>query len=167
MPGANTNEQIWIQVMAEDGKWGLGRSTFGELSATLVDYHFGPLLEGRDCMALEYLNDLMWRSTQRFGASGLATVAQSGIDLALWDLKGKLLDQPVYSLIGGRCRDKALVYCTSDDLDWSKELGFKHFKVSNPAHYDEGIDGLNIVEEKIAKPLKPSALTPSLCTTRS
>ena len=96
--------------MAEDGKWGLGRSTFGELSATLVDYHFGPLLEGRDCMALEYLNDLMRRSTQRFGAGGLATVAQSGIDLALWDLKGKLLDQPVYSLIGGRCRDKAFVY---------------------------------------------------------
>ena len=78
-------------------------------------------------------------------------VAQSGIDLALWDLKGKLLGQPVYSLIGGPCRDKALVYCTSDDLDWAQDLGFKCFKVSNPAHYDEGIDGINIVEEHIAK----------------
>ena len=56
----------------------------------------------------------------------------------------------MYSLIGGPCRDKALIYVTSDDLDWSLELGFKHFKVSNPAHYDEGIDGINIVEEKIA-----------------
>ena len=151
MPGANTSEDVWVQVTAEDGTWGLGQCSFGEPTAALIDYHFGPLLEGRDCMALEYLNDLMWRSTQRFGAGGLATVAQSGIDLALWDLKGKLLGQPVYSLIGGPCRDKALIYCTSDDLDWSKELGFKHFKVSNPAHYDEGIDGINIVEEHIAR----------------
>ena len=151
MPGANTSEDVWVRVTAEDDTWGLGQCSFGEPTAALIDYHFGPLLEGRDCMALEYLNDLMWRSTQRFGAGGLATVAQSGIDLALWDLKGKLLGQPVYSLIGGPCRDKALIYCTSDDLDWSKELGFKHFKVSNPAHYDEGIDGINIVEEHIAK----------------
>ena len=151
MPGANTRADVWVQVTAEDGTWGLGQCSFGEPAAALIDYHFGPLLEGRDCMALEYLNDLMWRSTQRFGAGGIATVAQSGIDLALWDLKGKLLGQPVYSLIGGPCRDRALVYVTSDDLDWSQELGFKCFKVSNPAHYDEGVDGINIVEEHIAR----------------
>ena len=151
MPGANTWERVWVQVTAEDGTWGLGECSFGEPVAALVDFHFGPLLEGRDCLALEFLNDLMWRSTQRFGAGGIATVAQSGIDLALWDLKGKLLGQPVYSLIGGPCRDKALVYCTSDDLDWSQELGFECFKVSNPAHYDEGLDGINLVEEHIAK----------------
>ncbi|MDE2768021.1 MAG: hypothetical protein OXI70_08020 [Chloroflexota bacterium] len=151
MPGANTWERVWVQVTAEDGTWGLGECSFGEPVAALVDFHFGPLLEGRDCLALEFLNDLMWRSTQRFGAGGIATVAQSGIDLALWDLKGKLLGQPVYSLIGGPCRDKALVYCTSDDLDWAQELGFKCFKISNPAHYDEGIDGINLVEEHIAR----------------
>ncbi len=86
MPGANTGTAVWVQVVAEDGTYGLGRCAFGEMTAAIVDYHFGPLLEGRDCMALEYLNDLMWRSTQRFGAGGLATVAQSGIDLALWVL---------------------------------------------------------------------------------
>ncbi len=151
MPGANTNADVWVKVTAEDGSWGLGLCSFGEPVAALVDYHFGPLLEGRDCMAIEYLNDLMWRSTQRFGSGGLATVAQSGVDLALWDLKGKLLDQPVYRLLGGPSRDKVSLYCTSDDLDWSKELGFTAFKVSNPAHYDMGIDGLIMVEEKIAK----------------
>ena len=161
MPGANTWERVWVQVTAEDGTWGLGECSFGEPVAALVDFHFGPLMEGRDCLALEFLNDLMWRSTQRFGAGGIATVAQSGIDLALWDLKGKLLGQPVYSLIGGPCRERALVYCTSDDLDWSQELGFTCFKVSNPAHYDEGIEGINLVEEHIAKPGTPSDPMPS------
>ena len=151
MPGANTSEEIWVQVVAEDGTYGLGQCSFGELSAALVDYHFAPLLVGRDCFATEFLNDLMWRSTQRFGAGGLATVAQSGIDLALWDLKGKLLEQPVYRLLGGPCRDKVDIYVTSDDLDWSMELGFHAFKVSNPVHYEEGIDGLNILDEHIGK----------------
>ena len=100
MPGADARREVWVQATAEDGTWGLGRCSFGEPVASLVDYHFAPLLEGRNCMALEYLNDVMWRSTQRFGAGGVATVAQSGIDLALWDLKGKLLGQPVYSLFG-------------------------------------------------------------------
>ena len=151
MPGANTSEEIWVQVVAEDGTYGLGQCSFGELTAALVDYHFAPLLVGRDCFATEFLNDLMWRSTQRFGAGGLATVAQSGIDLALWDLKGKLLEQPVYRLLGGPCRDKVDIYVTSDDLDWSMELGFHAFKVSNPVHYEEGIDGLNILDEHIGK----------------
>ena len=65
MPGANTRADVWVQVISEDGTWGLGQCSFGEPTAALVNYHFGPLVEGRDCMALEYLNDLMWRSSQR------------------------------------------------------------------------------------------------------
>ncbi len=150
MPGADTSDLLWVQVVAEDGTWGLGQTSFGQITAPVVDRHFAPLLEGRDCMALEYLNDLMWRSTQRFGSGGLAAAAQSAVDLALWDLKGKLLDQPVYRLLGGPCRERALCYATSDDVDWSVELGFRHFKVSNPVHYDMGIDGLNLAEQHIA-----------------
>jgi L-rhamnonate dehydratase len=150
MPGSATPE-VWVQATAEDGTWGLGQCSFGEPVAAFVDHVFAPMLKGRDCLALEYLNDLMWRTSQQVGSGGVATVAQRGVDLALWDLKGKLLGQPVYSLIGGPCRDRVRVYATSDDLDWSLELGFTAFKVSNPAHYESGIDGLNQVEEKIAK----------------
>ncbi|MDE0042967.1 MAG: L-rhamnonate dehydratase [Candidatus Poribacteria bacterium] len=150
-PGSKLNTPIWVQVTADDGTWGLGRCGFGTPVAALIDSHFAPLLEGRDAMALELLNDLMWRSTQLFGASGIASIAQSGVDLALWDLKGKLLKQPVYKLLGGPSREKVALYCTSDDLDWSKELGFRAFKVSNPVTYEMGTEGLHLLEEKIAK----------------
>ena len=150
MPGAATGEVVWAQVVAEDGTWGLGQTSFAPIVAPIIDRHFAPLLEGRDCMAIEHLGDLMWRSAQRFGAGGLASAAQSAIDIALWDLKGKLLGVPVYSLLGGPCRDRALCYATSDDLDWSMELGFRHFKVSNPVHYDMGIEGLDRAEEHVA-----------------
>jgi L-rhamnonate dehydratase len=142
---------VWVKVTAEDGTWGLGRCSFGEPVAALIDYHFAPLLVGRDCFATELLNDMMWRSSWRHGAQGLSAVAQSGIDLALWDLKGKLLGQPVYRLLGGPARDKIRCYCTSDDLDWSLELGFTAFKVTNPVHYEQGIAGIDIIEEKIAR----------------
>ena len=136
---------MWVKATAEDGTWGLGECYFGAPVAALIDHCYAPLLEGRDCMALELLNDLMWRGSQQFGATGIASVARSGVDLALWDLKGKLLGQPVYSLLGGPCRDKVPLYATSDDLEWSMELGFKSFKISNPVQYVMGLDGLNIL----------------------
>jgi L-rhamnonate dehydratase len=141
---------VWVKVTAEDGTWGLGRTTFGEPVAALIDFHYAPILEGRDCFATELLNDMMWRSSLHHGAAGLSAMAQSGIDLALWDLKGKLLQQPVYRLLGGPAHESIRCYCTSDDLDWSIELGFEAFKVTNPVHYEQGIAGLNIIEEKIA-----------------
>ncbi|MBI4658717.1 MAG: hypothetical protein HY735_07680 [Verrucomicrobia bacterium] len=149
MPGMGGGE-VWVQVTAEDGTFGLGSCSFGELTAAVVDYVFSPLLEGRDCLAGEYLNDLMWRSVQRLGAAGHVAVAQSGVDLALWDLKGKLLGLPAYRLLGGPCRRTVPLYATGDDLDWAIELGFKHFKITNPAHYDMSTAGLNRVEEKVA-----------------
>ena len=148
MPGMGGGE-VWVQITAEDGTFGLGSCSFGEPTASVIDYIYAPLLEGRDCFATEFLNDLMWRATQRLGSAGLSTVAQSAVDLALWDLKGKLLGQPVYRLLGGPCRDRILLYTTGDDLDWAAELGFKHFKITNPVHYDMSTAGLNALEEKV------------------
>ena len=149
LPGIGGGD-VWVQITAEDGTWGLGSCGFGETTAVVIDYVFAPLLEGRDCLAIEFLNDLMQRSVQRLGSAGHATVAQSAVDLALWDLKGKLLGLPVYSLLGGPCRERILLYATGDDLDWAQELGFQHFKITNPGHYDMGTKGLNLVEGRVA-----------------
>ena len=53
--------RVWVQIIAEDGTWGLGGTGFGEPVASLIDYQYAPLLEGRDCFATELLNDMMWR----------------------------------------------------------------------------------------------------------
>lgn len=150
MPGMGGGP-VWVQITAEDGTWGLGNCSFGAPVAAIVEQVFAPLLTGRDCLATEFLNDLMWRAAQRLGHAGTAAIAQSGIDLALWDLKGKLLGQPVYRLLGGPCRDHLELYATGDDLDWGLELGFSAFKVTNPVHYREGQEGLNRLEDKIAQ----------------
>jgi L-rhamnonate dehydratase len=148
-PGEVAGE-MWVRVTAENGAWGLGQTHWGDFAAPVVEKFFAPLLVGRDCLAIEFLNDLMWRAAQRFGSNGVAALARSAIDLALWDLKGKVLGQPVYSLLGGPCRTTLDCYVTAGNLEWALELGFKAFKMRNSAHYDDGLDGINRLEEQVA-----------------
>ncbi len=150
MPGGGLG-QVWVQVTAEDGTWGLGQCGFGEPTAAFVSKVIAPVLEGRNCMAIEHLNDIILRVSQRFGTSGTASTAMGGVDLALWDLKGKLLGQPVYSLLGGPVRESITCYATGDDLDWAQELGFTKFKITNPAHYSEGDAGIRAVVAHVAQ----------------
>ena len=150
MPGGGL-ESVWVQVTAEDGTWGLGQAAFGEPVATFVNKVIAPVLEGRDCLAIEHLNDIILRISQRFGTSGTASTAMGGVDLALWDLKGKIYDIPVYLLLGGPVRDSITCYATGDDLDWAQELGFTKFKITNPSHYSEGDAGIRAVVEHVTQ----------------
>ena len=68
---------VWVQVTAEDGTWGLGQAAFGDPVAAFVNTVIAPILESRNCMAIEYLNDLVLRVSQRFGTSGTASTAMS------------------------------------------------------------------------------------------
>lgn len=146
-PGEVSGE-FWVRITAENGETGLGHSHWGDLATPTVLF-FAALIEGRDCFANELLNDLMWRSAQRFGANGIASLARSAIDLALWDLKGKLLGQPVYRLIGGPVRSHLDCYFTGADIAWGQELGFTAFKMRNSAHHTDGLGGLNQLEDEV------------------
>ncbi len=90
-------------------------------------------------MAIEKLADIDGPDDQALWHDGAGVHAISGIDLALWDLKGKLLEQPVYSLLGGPHKDRIFCYATGNDVDWYKELGFRAFKLACP--YGPRMDG--------------------------
>jgi L-rhamnonate dehydratase len=149
VPGGPGGE-MWVRITAEDGTYGLGHCNWGDLAAPVVRTLFAGLLAGRNCLAIEFLNDLMWRSTQRLGGTGIVSSAQSAVDVALWDLKGKLYKAPVYEIIGGPCRSEIDCYVTATDLDWAMELGFRAFKINNTAHHSDGTDGINKLEATVA-----------------
>lgn len=137
-------------VTAEDGTWGLGFTTHSGPVAPIINDHFAPLLAGEPCTAIEKLWDMMFRISSPYGASGLASYAISAVDLALWDLKGKLLDRPVYELLGGPARDSIFCYATGNDTDWYMELGFRATKLACPYGPADGLDGLRRNEELVA-----------------
>lgn len=143
-------EAVGIVVEAADGTIGLGMTAHGPAVAPIVDDHLGPRLVGEDCMATEKVYDMAVRMCAPFGAAGLAAYAVSGIDLAMWDLKGKLLDRPVYELAGGPARSELTCYATGNDTDWQLELGFEAMKLACPYGPADGRSGLDANEELIA-----------------
>lgn len=139
-----------VKVTAEDGTWGLGTGN-GRPAAAVITDAFAHILEGEECLAIEKLWDMMFRVSKPFGTPGIATVAISSVDLALWDLAGKLQQRPVYELIGGPVRDRIFTYATGNDVDWYRELGFRAFKLACPYGPADGLDGLERNEEFVAR----------------
>jgi L-rhamnonate dehydratase len=137
-------------VTASDGTWGFGVSRYGSPVIDIVEEHLGPLLVGEPVLATERLWDMMARMVSPYGAGGLASYAISAIDLALWDLKGKLLRQPVYALIGGPARAHIDCYATGNDTDWHMELGFRATKLACPYGPADGLAGLEANEALVA-----------------
>ena len=142
---------VFVKVTAEDGTWGLGKTTFGRPVAAIIDDHFAPKLVSEDCFAVEKVWDMMFRMSKPYGSQGLTSCAMSGVDLALWDLIGKIKNQPVYELLGGPVRDKLFAYATGNDTDWQIELGFKGVKLACPYGPVDGMWGLKENEKLIAK----------------
>jgi L-rhamnonate dehydratase len=139
-----------VVVTAEDGTWGFGLTVHGSPVAAIINDHFAPALIGQNCMATEALWDMMARLSLAYGNTGLTSYAISAVDVALWDLKGKLLQRPVYELLGGPQKEQIFCYATGFDVEWYVELGFKAVKIFAPHGPHEGLDGLRRNVELVA-----------------
>lgn len=131
-----------VEIEADDGTIGFAATTGGEPAAYIVEKHLARFLEGRDPAEYEKIWDQMYFSTQYYGRKGLVVNAISGVDLALWDLLGKLRQEPVYHLLGGAVRDELQFYATGARPDVAKEFGFIGGKM--PLHHGpaEGAEGM-------------------------
>ena len=162
-PGLPHTAAGWPRVAcvatAEDGTWGLGLTLHGAPVAAIINDHFGPLLTGQPVTATEKAWDLMHRATAPYGASGLASYAMSAVDLALWDLKGKLLRRPVYELLGGPQKERIFCYASNTDLSygmehslqWFLELGFRAVKIFLTTGPEQNLAGLRETEDRVAR----------------
>ncbi|MFO7928042.1 MAG: enolase C-terminal domain-like protein [Candidatus Humimicrobiaceae bacterium] len=79
----------------------------------LIENHYKNYLVGSDPFNTEMLWDKMFRASIVFGRKGAAIEAISGVDSALWDIKGKALGVPVYKLLGGQTKDKIKLYASN------------------------------------------------------
>ncbi len=103
-------EWILVRVYTDEGIIGLGECYWGAGVEAIVR-RMKPLLIGEDPHNIDWLYQKMVRGMSGAGSTGGAVVAAiSGIELALWDIKGKALGTPIYNLLGGRYRDRIRVY---------------------------------------------------------
>lgn len=106
-----------------------------------MEHHLSRFIEGQDPRDVELMWDQMFRATCNYGRKGLSVQAISAVDLALWDLLGKIRQEPVYALLGGKTKQRLPVYCTTARPDIAKELGFVGAKVTCPYGLSAGDEG--------------------------
>ena len=101
----------YVRVLTDEGIYGIGEaySAGPDLGTVKTIEYFAEWLVGRDPLDIEGLWHLMYDGS-RFPGGSLVNAAISGIEHALWDIKGKAFNTPVYQLVGGKCRDKVRVY---------------------------------------------------------
>ncbi len=141
---------VVIKVTCESGRIGWGETygiTAGTVIGELVKDIIDPILRGRDPLDVKVIwQDLYNLMRVRGYTSGFWLDALAGVDIALWDLCGKILNQPVHKLLGGRRRSKIPAYITNiggsnhaarmDSVAAQYDKGFRAFKVHAAHSYD-------------------------------
>jgi len=120
--------QIAVAVDTDDGLTGHGIGGGGTAGIHVIETALRPLLLGADATDVEGLWETMYRATLPYGRKGLAIMAISGVDLALWDLRSKAADKPVAALLSHAPRADVPAYRTGGAEDaltsrWPTDLG--------------------------------------------
>ena len=140
MPDPGKLPGFTVEIMTDKGIAGYGQG--GPAGGMLVEQHFTKLLLGKDPFDTERNWDILFRSSMSYDRAGIGMHAISGVDLALWDIVGKALNQPVYRLIGGATKARIPAYCTGNDIDQHIEFGFKRLKLAIPHGPADGREGM-------------------------
>ena len=148
--GINVLGTLVVQVEADDGTVGFGVTTAGEPGAWIVERHLARFLEGAQVTDTEKIWDQMYRSTLFYGRKGLVLNVISAVDLALYDLLGRLRQEPVYQLLGGAVRDELTFYATGARPDLAQQMGFIGGKMALHHAPHEGLAGLRANLDELA-----------------
>jgi L-alanine-DL-glutamate epimerase-like enolase superfamily enzyme len=139
----NGSRPIICRINTDQGISGYGEAAVaigtGATAAFPLLKDFAPMILGRNPLYNEVIWEILYR--QSFWASGNGVIMMAGIsaiDIALWDIKGKAANLPLYALLGGKQRDKLRAYASQLQFGWAVE-GFNPGKAvsGDPGYYKE------------------------------
>jgi len=121
--GWEARNWLFVKVHTDEGIYGVGEASGWPRVVQTAIEDLTQLLIGEDPTHIDRLWQKMMCSIMGHGMTGVVGFgAMTGIEMALWDLKGKAMGVPVWNLLGGKIRDKIRVYAHAHDAERAREL---------------------------------------------
>ena len=147
------HEWLICEVETTVGLIGIGNAALApQIVKKTIDIYLKNLVIGEDPFDYAYLWEKMYRRTHAWGRKGLGITAISAIDIAIWDLIGKITKKPVFKLLGGRTKEKIPVYASKlysqpikelqNEADSYVQQGFNMFKMRFGWGPKDGAEGV-------------------------
>ncbi len=168
-----SRSSVIVEVIASDGTSGFGECLCHGMQApqiaqSFIEHTYKPRILGESIFNIEVIWEKMYNVARPFGQQGAAVNALSGIDIALWDLLGKTLNQPISKLLGGRFREQIQPYATGfyreEDKTYPKdgvtealgyvEMGFKAMKLKCGFGIEHDIEYIKAIREAVGFDIK-------------
>src|SRR5437667_12134466 len=142
---ASSQDVVLVRVQTDNGLEGIGEADASpEVVKAIIDAPFShniacglrEILLGENPLETERLWQKMYRRTQYFGRTSVTIAAMSAVDMALWDLKGKLFGEPIHRLLGGKQQDRIKAYASilfGRDGKETREIGRRWVKAGYQA----------------------------------
>ena len=153
------HQWLTCEITTDDGTVGIGNAALApSLVKKAIDDYYSPLVIGEDPFDYAYIWEKMYRRTHAWGRKGIGMVAISAIDIAIWDLMGKLSNKPVFKLLGGRTKEKIPVYYsklyagTIDDMQAEATEAMKNGYTAFKTRFGYGPkDGMSGMRENLKR----------------
>lgn len=138
---------VTLKIVTDEGVYGIGDATLNGREQAVVAYleeHVTPTLIGRDPQRIEDIWHFLYRGAYwRRGPVSMSAIA--AVDMALWDIKGKIAGLPLYQLLGGKSRDRVMTYghATGSDIEACLDAVARHVEQGYRAvRVQSGIPGI-------------------------
>ncbi len=154
---------VLVEITA-GGKSGIGYSYADASAAYLMEHSLKHFVTGKNALDIPSLNALLIQEIRNNGTTGIAMMAVSAIDNALWDLKAKIMELPLCKLLG-QAKDEMRLYGSGGFTSYSPEKlqeqlgnwaadGFKYVKMKIGRHRDEDVERVRLAREAIGDGVK-------------
>ena len=147
------HQWLTCEVETADGTVGIGNAALAPtVVKQAIDDHYASIVIGQDPFDSAYIWEEMYRRTHAWARKGIGMTAISALDIAIWDIMGKLVGKPVFKLLGGRTKERIPVYYSklySDKVDKMQseaetafEKGYLAFKARFGYGPADGMEGM-------------------------
>ena len=138
-PQRSGRNLVFVEVSTDEGITGWGEITtypgqVANRAVAAVIREASDLIVGEDPSNIEMVWNRLFRQFTYVGTRGAVSAMVSGIDIALWDIRGKALDQPIYKLLGGAVRDRIALYTHPSPPDTPEQAAAEAREIVDSGH---------------------------------